>query len=89
MTTVTKMKREDVLRLKVSPDIKSRLERLSGLLGMPPSTLAAFAIGMWITQQENAFSMLDKMADRVGFHLGDVAAAQLRQELNGDGVVKD
>jgi hypothetical protein len=47
--------RTDSIRLKLSPDMVARLEKLSVAHGMPISTVAAFGLSDWIcTQERNA-----------------------------------
>jgi len=67
--------------MKVSEDIEARLARISVMYGMPPSTLAALAVGQWIAQQERTLLMMETMANTVGEQLGAVAADQLREQL--------
>jgi len=45
--------RTDSVRLKLSPDMVSRLERLAEAYGMPLSTLGAFALAEWVVGKEN------------------------------------
>jgi len=63
--------------MKVSEDIEERLQRIAKLYGMPPSTLAAFAIGHWISHQESGLRVVDAMAEKVGGEMGE----QIRQQM--------
>ncbi|MEW6293828.1 MAG: hypothetical protein AB1544_11035 [Pseudomonadota bacterium] len=45
-------KRTDSLRVRLSPDMMQRFQAIAGNLGMPPSTLAALAIGTYVIEQE-------------------------------------
>lgn len=64
--------RDASLRLKLSPEAKVRLERLSHLMGVPPSTLAAVWLGQAIATQERSLSMASKLADSVGSEMGAI-----------------
>ena len=78
---VTTIKRSDVLRVKVSPDMNERITRLSGLLGLPPSTLAALAVGHWVANQERALGATDRMVDAIGQSLGDEIGAEVMKQV--------
>lgn len=73
------IKRRDSLRVNLSPDLKDRIDRLSSLLGLPPSTLAALAVGHWVANQERALGVVDRVADAITSQLGDGLADQLKQ----------
>ena len=45
-------KRSCDVRLRLTEDVYARLERLSDRMGMPPSTLACYAVGDYIKRQE-------------------------------------
>jgi len=45
-------KRTDSVRVRLSPDMMKRLESISAQLGMPPSTVAALAVGSYVIEQE-------------------------------------
>lgn len=49
--------RTNSLRLKLSPGMTDRLERLAETYGMPVSTLGAFAVADWVARQEMNASM--------------------------------
>lgn len=78
----TRIKRNDAIRMKVAPDVLERLDRISRVYGMPPSTLAAMALGQWVTQQERTLLMTEAMAQSVGQHLGESVATELREQLS-------
>lgn len=75
------IKRSDVLRVKVSPDINERLERLSFMFGLPPSTLAALAVGQWVANQERGFGIAEQMAQTIGDQLGEGMAEELKKQI--------
>lgn len=70
-----RIKRDDSVRVSVTPETKERLQRIADAFGMPAATIAGVAIGQYIAQQERALSlvehMTDKMADSVGGALGE------------------
>ena len=76
-----RIRRGGDVRVKVSPDIQERLERLSLGFGMPPGTLAAMALGQWIAQQERSLMMTEAMANAVGQQMGSAMADELRDQL--------
>lgn len=78
----TTIKRSDVLRVKVSPDMNERITRLAGLLGLPPSTLAALAVGNWVANQERALGAVDRMAESIGNSLGDEIGAEVMKQVS-------
>lgn len=79
----SRIKRGGGIRINVSEDIEMRLQRISHTLGVPPSTLAAVAVGTWVAQQERSLTMLETMANTIGVHMGESAANDLRQALQG------
>lgn len=76
-----RIKRRGSLRMNVAEDIEDRLERISKVYGMPPSTLAALAVGQWVAQQERSLLMTEAMANAVGEKIGDAMADQVRQQI--------
>lgn len=74
-----RIKRGGLVRMKVSEDIESRLDRISGIYGMPPSTLAAMAIGQWIAQQERSLQMSETIGTKMVETMGDALTKELQQ----------
>jgi hypothetical protein len=68
--------RDATFRVKVHPETKLRLERISQLYGVPPATLASVWLGQSITQHERNLDIASKMADVIG---GEVGAAMKHQ----------
>lgn len=62
--------RKEVLRLRVVPGTTDRLDKIAALFGLPSSTLAALAVGEWITNKESALGMSQKIADSVSATVG-------------------
>jgi hypothetical protein len=78
----TKMiKRSDTLRIKVSPDMNERITRLSVLLAVPPSTLAALAVGTWVANQERALGAAERMVDAIGQQFGEGMGQELMKQI--------
>jgi predicted transcriptional regulator len=46
-------RRVDSMRVRLSPDMNERFEKLADAYGFPPATLAAFAISRFVQQEEN------------------------------------
>jgi len=78
---VTSIKRSDVLRVKVSTDMNERLDRLSQMLGLPPSTLAALAVGHWVANQERGLGVAEHMAEAIGNQLGEGMAEEIKKQM--------
>lgn len=61
-------RRTDSIRVRLSPDMMTRFEELADRYGMPPATLAAFAIARFVQQDENNLNIardaLNRMADK-------------------------
>lgn len=76
------VKRSDTLRVKVSTDINDRINRLSGLLGLPPSTLAALAVGQWVANQERVLGATDRMVDAIGSKFGEEMGEELMRQVS-------
>lgn len=75
------IKRQNPLRVKISEDMNERLNRLSKLLSLPPSTLAALAVGHWVANQERALGVVDQIADLIGNQLGEGMAEELKKQM--------
>lgn len=50
-------KRTDSIRVRLSPDMMERFERIGAGFGMPVATLAAFAIADFVQRQESSEKM--------------------------------
>ena len=72
MTINVKVTRDEVLRIKVAPDILRRLEALALRFGLPSSTLAAYAIAQWLAQQEQGANMVEAVAREIGGNAGEM-----------------
>ena len=75
------IKRSDTLRVKVSPDMIERLDRLSKMFGLPPSTLAALAVGNWVANQERGLGVVDQMAKAIGDQFGEEMAEEVKKQM--------
>lgn len=87
MTINVKVTRGEVLRIKVAPEIISRLETIALRFGLPPSTLAAYAVAQWIAQQEQGANIAQAVAKEVGGQLG--AEMRKMMEMLEDGEKPD
>ena len=72
MTITVKVTRDETLRIKVAPDVLRRLEHLALRFGLPSSTLAAYAVAQWLSQQEQGANVAQAVAKEIGGHAGDV-----------------
>jgi hypothetical protein len=61
--------------------IRQRLERLSGLMGVPPVTLASHAIAIWVAQQERTLALIESLGIGVGGEMGKSFKEMLRTGL--------
>ena len=75
------IKRSDALRVKVSPEMNDRINRLSALLGLPPSTLAALAVGQWVANQERALGAAERMVDAIGQQVCEGFGEELKKQI--------
>ena len=75
------IKRSDTLRIKVSPDMNERITRLSTILSLPPSTLAALAVGTWVANQERALGATERMVDAIGQQFGGEMGEELKKQI--------
>lgn len=66
-----RLKRAGEIRIQVSEELKERFKRVAGLYGLPPSTLAAYALGHWTAHQEASLRVVDTMAETVGGQIGE------------------
>lgn len=93
MALPSEKKRSCDIRLRLTEDVYDRLDRLSERMGMPPSTLACYAVGDYIKRQEDSTRAgqmaLMNLAKTMAVQLDDVdleavtqaaIAAQLRIE---------
>lgn len=67
--------------MNVAEDIKARLIRVSQVYGMPPSVLAAYALGSWLAQQERALQMTENLANKIGDSMGEAVAEEMRKQI--------
>lgn len=69
------VKRQASIRVSVSDEMKARLDRLADSIGVPPSTLASVALGLYVTQQERSLHMAEaaitRMVDGMSGELGE------------------
>jgi hypothetical protein len=61
--------------------IRQRFERLSGLMGVPPVTLASHAIAIWVAQQERTLALIESLGAAVGREMGTRLKEMLRTGL--------
>jgi predicted transcriptional regulator len=61
-------RRVDSVRIRLSPDMNERFEKLADAYGFPPATLAAFAISRFVQEEENkraiALEAVNKLANQ-------------------------
>lgn len=69
-TDMSIVPRKEVLRLRVVPGTTDRLDKIAALYGLPSSTLAALAVGEWITTKESALNMQQKIVDSMSATVG-------------------
>lgn len=78
-TRKPRIKRSGDVRMKVSDDVEARLLRISELFGLPPSTLAAFAVGQWLSQQERTLQLSETIGNKVVETMGEAITKELQQ----------
>ena len=78
--------RKEVLRLRVVPGTTDRLDKIAALFGLPSSTLAALAVGEWITNKESSLGMTQKISDSVAATVGVELGKQFEIMMKADAV---
>lgn len=81
--------RKEVLRLRVVPGTTDRLDKIAALFGLPSSTLAALAVGEWITNKENALGMTQKMTDNMTSIFSEELGKQLELLVKAEAVKEE
>lgn len=72
------MARDEVIRIKVNPDVKAKYQVMCKALGMSESGLGAFIIGSWVMQQETiAKPMLDRLSQALEVEAKDMISKQI------------
>lgn len=66
----TRVVRAEGLRLKLDPDLLQRAEILAKRMGMPTATMAAYAFGQFVCQQENALGAQERLFSSIGQQVG-------------------
>lgn len=72
-------KRKAGIRLNLQPEVLDRLKVVAGLLGVPPATLGALAIGQFVAQQERTIAIAAAMQDKIGEQIGSALGKELEQ----------
>lgn len=80
---MARIKRAGGIRINVSEDIEMRLQKISQTLGVPPSTLAAVAVGIWVSQQERSLTVFEAVASTFGAQIGESVSNEMREALRG------
>jgi hypothetical protein len=76
------VRRNKSMRLTVTGDVYERLERLAVTVGVPPSTLATMALGLYVAQQEKTLVITERMAERMADQLGGDMGAEMVKQLS-------
>ncbi len=75
-------KRTGSMRIRLSPEMLERFEKLAKRYGMPPSTLAAFAIARFVQSEEtNRMVVMDAARQQVKAMEGQVTDERLERLL--------
>lgn len=77
-------RRNQDIRIRVTPEVMERTKRVADLLGMPPSTIASLALAQYIAQQERGLLMVDKMADAIGGEMGKGLKEEMQRIIEAD-----
>lgn len=78
---MARMKRNESIRVTLVPEMKERIERLAQLLGLPPSTLAALAVGQYVSAQERSLGAAERMVDAIGVQFGGEMGEELKKQM--------
>lgn len=76
------VRRDKSMRLTMTGDMYERLERLALTVGLPPSTLATMAVGLYVAQQEKTLVLTERMVERIGDQLGGDVGAEMVKQLS-------
>jgi hypothetical protein len=76
------VRRTDSVRVKLSPDMLERVERMANNYGMPTATLCAFAVAEWVGQKENGIAMSRMAVMDIGRKIGGVLESQINELAN-------
>lgn len=78
------IKRQASIRVCVSDEMKARLDRLADSIGVPTSTLASVALGIYVTQQERTLHMAEaaigKMVEGMTGEIGEQLKLMMQAE---------
>ena len=78
-----KVRRENKLAIMLSDEMRERLAVVAQGFGMPPSTMASFAVAAWVQQQEQGKAMtrmaIMDVARKAGEKLDAVEAADFAE----------
>ena len=76
------VKRAGTIRIRVSYQVQDRMQSISDRFGVPVSTLAALAVGKWLTAEERGLSMVDQAMAGVIDAASDEARNQVAAAAN-------
>lgn len=75
-----RIQRNANIKVGLSDDVLARLVKLSELFGIPAGTLASFALGQFVAQQERSLGFLQTVSD----NMGDAFREQLEKITTGE-----
>lgn len=78
----TRIVRAEGIRLKLDADLLRRAEVLAKQMGMPTATMAAFALGQYVNQMEQAMGNQRLMFEQIGRGIGDQVGRDLRPVID-------
>lgn len=79
---VHKIARTSPLKVVITPELHERLRRVAAQLGQAPATIAAMAIGQYVTQMQSTFGATDRAIDKMMDAVGPGMAEQLKLAMN-------
>lgn len=68
---IKKMRTEEV-RVKCTPEMKKRIDRIAELHGMPPSTWAAMAVATAVVEFERKYQIQNKTAEQMAKNMQEL-----------------
>lgn len=90
MSTSDDKKRGCDMRVRVTEDVYKRFSALAERIGMPPSTLASYAVGHYLKSQEDGVRAsqmgIMQMMNKMGEQIDAAAALEIANQLQPVGI---
>lgn len=71
-------KRSIAIKVNLTPELHERLRDVAAQLGQAPATIAAMAIGTYVSSQHRALGAAEKMVEHMAEQAGPAMVEQMR-----------